>query len=101
MHRARDRTQSVYDPLNDDPARAVAWTNEVLMFDPNSAQYFLSPSYLPSSGKVRDVIDPGRLEKVGIRAEVTASEADAALDRLSRSQTAPSSRSHLAWDLAP
>lgn len=56
------------------------------MFDPQSPCHYLSPGYRPSNGAVREVLDPGLLTPVGLWAETTGDEVEAALDALAAAQ---------------
>ncbi len=57
------------------------------MTDILNARYFVSPDFPASAGAAQDVVDPATLEVVGQRAEVTASEIDAALTAVAAAQS--------------
>ena len=56
------------------------------MFDPRDPCHYLCPGYRPSTGALREVLDPGLLIPVGLWAETTGNEVEAALDALAAAQ---------------
>ena len=56
------------------------------MFDPLDPCHYLCPGYRLSTGGLREVLDPGLLTPVGLWAETTADEVEAALEALAEAQ---------------